>query len=424
MNGLAKKLLFFLMLYCPAVFSQYCLPGRFDTELFDSLDIEVIPNIEYGIAKNVDGEMESLRLDIYRPDITIDPLVKKPLIVYVHGGSLKAGDKMSGGAKEIGFGMAERGFIYASINYRLGWNDVGECRGDTVSLQYALYRAVQDTKASVRFLKENADLYGIDTNYIFLGGSSVGCTVTINAAYAEQQDFPEYAYDSLGSVDSSTNTLYGHSFDIKGIFSKAAGIEFPGILDNNNVPILFFHGTCDFTVPYNNGPLFYCEKPVEYMHYYGGWYLSRLMQEKHIPYSLYSNEAYGHDSADNDTVVLYTGNFLNQILCDDLPLSSEYYRYNSGGCVVTSMDSINLTIYPNPFSENVIVSVNAADEQDVTMEIFNAAGELIFHDIKHYVPPITQYEIQLNAYAPANGIYFLRFSSNALVRTALIYRQG
>ena len=67
-------------------------------------------------------------------------------------------------------GFAKRGFVTATIDYRLGI----ENQKTEVDYANALYRAQQDGRAAIRFLKKHATQYCIDTNKVFLTGSSSG----------------------------------------------------------------------------------------------------------------------------------------------------------------------------------------------------------------------------------------------------------
>jgi acetyl esterase/lipase len=86
---------------------------RFDQVIFDSTEVELIVNIEYGEAYNNLGVNQKLYLDIYRPKTEIDTLEKKPLVMFVHGGGLVGGNKDSEGAVELGYSYAQAGYIYS-----------------------------------------------------------------------------------------------------------------------------------------------------------------------------------------------------------------------------------------------------------------------------------------------------------------------
>ena len=110
----------------------------------------VLSDIEYA---TVDGV--SLRLDLYLPTKRADDPV--PLVLWVHGGAWRAGDK----APTYAPGALGEGYAVASVNYRLS--------------QEALFPAqIHDVKAAVRFLRGNAERFGIDPNRFGAWGSSAG----------------------------------------------------------------------------------------------------------------------------------------------------------------------------------------------------------------------------------------------------------
>jgi len=97
---------------------------------------------------------EQLLLDLYLPEHTQQ---RAPLIVYVHGGAWRAGDKGRMPLKRL----VEKGFAVASVDYRL--------------TPVAPFPAqVHDIKAAIRFLRAKQDGYGYDASRIALAGSSAG----------------------------------------------------------------------------------------------------------------------------------------------------------------------------------------------------------------------------------------------------------
>jgi acetyl esterase/lipase len=165
MNTLKFKILSLLLLFvCNWAIAQN-LP-RFKFPVYTAIDS--LKNIQYGEAINLKGEAEKLFLDIYAP--SADTMKKRPLVVFVHGGGFQTGDKASGYPLLFSKGLAQRGYVCSSINYRLG---IAAPQNDTNYVE-AMYRAVQDAKAAVRFFRKNAAQYGIDTTQIFIMGGSAG----------------------------------------------------------------------------------------------------------------------------------------------------------------------------------------------------------------------------------------------------------
>tara|TARA_R110002111_G_scaffold108086_1_gene166751 strand:+ start:52123 stop:53094 length:972 start_codon:yes stop_codon:yes gene_type:complete len=107
-------------------------------------------DLEYA---HVDGK--TLLLDLYLPKGVKNP----PLLVWIHGGGWRNGDKGRGG-KFVPMGT-DAGYACASINYRLS----GEA---TFPAQ------IHDCKAALRWLRAHAEKYGYDATRIGVGGSSAG----------------------------------------------------------------------------------------------------------------------------------------------------------------------------------------------------------------------------------------------------------
>lgn len=97
---------------------------------------------------------KSLKLDVYAPQKSDKPL---PLIVWIHGGAWRAGDKKQCPALRF----TRAGFVVASVNYRLS--------------QEAIYPAqIHDCKGAIRWLRANAKKYHIDPDKVAVWGSSAG----------------------------------------------------------------------------------------------------------------------------------------------------------------------------------------------------------------------------------------------------------
>lgn len=98
----------------------------------------------------------TLQMDIYRPK---DAWGKLAAIVCIHGGGWRKGSKVH--HRKVAQALAAKGFVTASIDYRL-----------SDEAQFPAH--IQDCKAAVRFLRANADGYGIDSENIGAIGHSAG----------------------------------------------------------------------------------------------------------------------------------------------------------------------------------------------------------------------------------------------------------
>ena len=97
---------------------------------------------------------ERHKLDVYLPKKSDG---KRPLVIWIHGGAWRQGSKEGCPAVSL----VGRGFVVASINYRLSGHAVFPAQ-------------IHDCKAAVRWLRAHADEYGIDPERIGAWGSSAG----------------------------------------------------------------------------------------------------------------------------------------------------------------------------------------------------------------------------------------------------------
>ncbi len=100
---------------------------------------------------------KALTLDVFVPKVRPKPGEIRPLVIWVHGGGWKEGDKEPCYA----LFLVKHGYAVASINYRL----TGEA---TFPAQ------IWDCKAAVRFLRAKANEYGYDGGAIGVMGGSAG----------------------------------------------------------------------------------------------------------------------------------------------------------------------------------------------------------------------------------------------------------
>ncbi len=97
------------------------------------------------------------KLDIFLPDAGQGPF---PVIISIHGGAFKLGNRKSGELVPMLAGRA-RGYAVVSVDYRLS----GEARFPA---------AVHDLKAAVRFIRAHAAEYKLDASRIVAWGGSAG----------------------------------------------------------------------------------------------------------------------------------------------------------------------------------------------------------------------------------------------------------
>ncbi|PUA30325.1 MAG: lipase [Cellvibrio sp. 79] len=142
--------------------------------------VKEIKNITY-----VHYEERALQLDLYLPKTNTKQL--RPGIVFVHGGGWASGYRTN--FTPFAVAMAEHGYVAATISYRLS----GE----------ALYpAAIYDAKAAIRWLRNNAKKYSVDSGRIAIaGGSAGGQIASLTGVTAGIEKFDPQAKKSAVSSD-------------------------------------------------------------------------------------------------------------------------------------------------------------------------------------------------------------------------------
>lgn len=243
-----------IVMYSNKIAAQIdCSGGRYTTEVFPQ--ITITSDILYGTNVNHSNVATDLFVDVYEP--SGDTIAERPLIVFAHGGFFLAGDRKNDDAKLICEAFAKRGFVAASISYRLGVAGLP----DTVKLGEALFRAVQDEKAAVRFFRKNyaeqGNTYKIDTNHIYIGGSSAGGFASMHLAYMnELTELPAYidtTNPGMGGGLEGLSGNAGYSSVVHGVLNACGALGQVDWIKPNDVPLSSIHGTADATVPIDYG---------------------------------------------------------------------------------------------------------------------------------------------------------------------------
>ncbi len=196
------------------------------------------------------------KMDILRP--RENNSAPHPAVLLVHGGGFRAGSKE--GYLPLAIKLAERGYVAATVNYRL-------------APQYRYPAAVEDVKSAVRFLRANAAKYNLDPNHIgALGGSAGGHLVLMLGLTAGVKEFESAGPNQDQStavqcvVDDYGPTDFTQSYSKSVDAAEVLPLFFGGDLTHerllhmrgsplnwvtpNAAPILAIHGTADTYVAY------------------------------------------------------------------------------------------------------------------------------------------------------------------------------
>jgi acetyl esterase/lipase len=166
-------------------------------ELFP--DVEVIRDVAYGQAVDANGQLQTLYLDLYQP--VGNEELSRPALIWVHGGFFQGGDKAAEWDAEMATRFAQRGWVTASINYRI------RDYVDMYSWAPAAEDAQHDAQSAVRWLRANSDYYRIDPDRIAISGFSAGAVTALHVHYNSSDPGdsgnPGYASDTAACVDIS-----------------------------------------------------------------------------------------------------------------------------------------------------------------------------------------------------------------------------
>jgi acetyl esterase/lipase len=165
-------------------------------------DVEHLRGIPFS---SVDGV--NLMLDVFRPR---EPGPPRPMLLQIHGGAWVVGSRVNQ-ARPLMRHMAERGWICASIDYRL-------------SPRATYPEHLVDCKRAVRFLREQGHEFGGDPGFIIATGGSAGGQLCALLGLTANQ--PEYQ-PGFEHVDTSVRAcvpFYGvyELVDLEGAYPNAA----------------------------------------------------------------------------------------------------------------------------------------------------------------------------------------------------------
>lgn len=288
---------------------------HFYRELPADSEMDLEKDIVFHQSESIDGDPMSLKMDV----ITYKDDKIRPCVVYVVGGGF------SFAAKERNlydrYEVAKAGYVVASVQYHV--------------ISTGIYSdAVTDIKAAIRYLRANAEEYGIDPENMAVWGESAGGYLSAMVGTTNGvKDFEEgenlqqsssvkAVIDTYGLSDL---TKIGEDYDeeaakahftvispdgqfIHGKNSGLTSLDKPeavakanpiNYVDKNDPPFLLFHGTQDMAVSPSQTLL-----------------LHNALREHGVPSTRYVLEGAGHATAEfsDPQVINIIVNFLNEQL--------------------------------------------------------------------------------------------------------------
>ncbi|MBA4849733.1 alpha/beta hydrolase [Emticicia sp. BO119] len=191
----------------------------------------------------------SLDIHLFVPDNQTE---KRPAIVFFHGGSWSEGkpDWFFSTCQSY----AQKGWVACAVEYR------------TYSRHGTLpFEAVMDAKSAIRWIRQNADVYKVDTTRIIATGNSAGGHLALTTAlvdnWNEKTDNlkfsakPNALIINAGVYDLTDDLTAWIRKDLKDK-NQAKEISPNYLIRKDFPPALIFHGTLDRNVPYQSARKF------------------------------------------------------------------------------------------------------------------------------------------------------------------------
>ena len=136
---------------------------RYSEPCFDS--VQLIKDISFGNVVNHKGKAVELLLDVYMPGN--DTELKRRVIVWVHGGGFKGGDRRQGYIVTLSRALAERGYVCIAPEYRLRADPRADFQG-------TINDAVSDIYLALEWVVANGEKFSYNPKEIIVGGGSAG----------------------------------------------------------------------------------------------------------------------------------------------------------------------------------------------------------------------------------------------------------
>lgn len=400
----------FLALSFCHVRGQGCDGQRYFDEIFD---VDLTSDILYGEANQptlFDSDAtQKLFLDVYQPaDDTLD---KRPLIIWAFGGGFVFGSKKSPDIVNLSNAFSARGYINASIDYRLSSNLV--VNSDSSNFYWAVMKATHDMAAAIRFFYKDAlseNLYRVDTTKIYIGGVSAGAVAALHGLYLDEfSEIPPIVYDKFisngGFAGNSGNSGYSQNF--AGVINLCGALLDTALIDLVKTPVVSLHGTDDDILPYGSevATVLNLNMKVD-----GSATIHQKLDELGVENELYSFYGAGHTpfilspSAETymDTTIQVIRNFLYNQVCEET---------TANNAVV--YEEFSFEVFPNPSNGNLKIETSSGINQPLQLSILDCTGR----ELESMQLDMNNNSFDFSEYS--SGIYFLKLFGKNLPQSVV-----
>lgn len=303
-------------------------------------------DIQYGSGENYDGSSQILRLNLFKP--VGDGQTERPMMILIHGGGFFDGHRND--LNFLGRELASMGWAAATVSYRLGfhgnWLFNAPWAYDPAEVIRAAYRAQQDVRGAVRFLKGRHAIDSTSTRNVMLWGYSAGAIAALHAAYVTDPAEKPASCGSIGDVSyifssydrpdlgpyNGTLNQNGYNEEVIGIGSNYGGLLDTVFISSGADPAVYlYHQTGDPIVGCGHQQGLW-GMPLgvgdNYPYLYGSCVMDDRMQAfMPLPerYQYYEHVGGDHSVHDNDLIKTEMLSFLHQLFCGERELALKVF---------------------------------------------------------------------------------------------------
>ena len=359
-----KLILTTLLLVVVYVAAAQC-NGRYENELFAEVEMQTVT---YTDVYNWSISELGLEMDVYQP--IGDTLSNRPLIIFAHGGAYIGGDKNSLTMTTLCQSFAKRGYVTASIRYRLTSPTSFFLPNAEEILIQTMVNSMSDMKASIRYFRkdvyENGNTYNVNPNLIFVGGYSAGAITALHVSSVDSQEVPMELmsyFENAGGIEGNSGND-GYSSEVSGAVVLAGAIKELSFFDENDVPVVSIHGTNDDVVSYNCDNVYQNSNLPSLC---GSGEVHPKLNTLGIYNDLFTINNGGHEAPMfnlNQTYIPFISDFLFELVCNDVSK-------------VTSIKPNSMVLWPNPTSGQTMLDLPDGMNE---LSLYNQLGHLVLNE--------------------------------------------
>ncbi|MCH2042560.1 MAG: T9SS type A sorting domain-containing protein [Saprospiraceae bacterium] len=392
-----------------------CDGSRYRTTVFSDVDTTLA--VKFGENTTIAGTFQELFMDIYEP--AGDVVTDRPAIILAFGGSFISGDRSQ--LSTLCDNFARQGYVCSCIDYRLYDGALFPFPDSTVMVDEVV-KSVSDMKAAIRYLRKDAatvDSFGIDADYIFVGGASAGAITALHTAYlgaSDSSNIPSFIQTAIDNNDgfegnSTIDSMdyINYSSDVQGVINYSGALARSVWITNDQTPVFSVHDDADPIVPYGQGFAALSAGPftINIIYMEGSFEIEEELDSATFNHELITipnstgHVSYLGDPVWEDSVLTSSSEFLYNELCSDLTSYTELLKQSIQHTAVA---------FPNPSAQDILIRF---DQQPSTysLVVYDATGRLL-----QQMHNLTDQEIQLNRADFETGLYFvqLRFDDPSI----------